>query len=65
MVMKYKKVGLNICAVKAKPVNMNCLWAEYVLSVVVFELNFLLKCKCFRWLLCLNYFFSYILNLDM
>jgi hypothetical protein len=34
--MTYKKVGLKFFIIKAKPVNMNCLWAEYMQSVEVF-----------------------------
>jgi hypothetical protein len=33
--MTYKKAGLEFCVLKAKAVDMNRMWAEFVLSVEV------------------------------
>ena len=48
MLMTYKKEGMNFCVAKAKPVNTNCLWVEYVLSLVVFVAQLFVEMQVFQ-----------------
>jgi hypothetical protein len=65
--MMYKKAGLELCVLKAKAVNMNHMWVEYVLSVEVCVAQLSVEMQVFQvTVVSYNFFFPpYILNLDM